>query len=144
MANLAVARTPECNHIDYDASGTFTNVLGTHNGWPTNGVPFFIEWEVDDRCLGCVSANMKAEPLHVNFKGLDAEYIWGEGDRYGHNYCEYGDPGFLNTKVSPGSFTCQSGYGDDYCASGDELRKYMEMHILVIPADVLVPEMDFL
>jgi hypothetical protein len=115
--------TPECNHIDYDASGTFTNVLGTHNGWPTNGVPFFIEWEVDDRCLGCVSANMKAEPLHVNFKGLDAEYIWGEGDRYGHNYCEYGDPGFLNTKVSPGSFTCQSGYGDDYCASGDELRK---------------------
>jgi len=115
--------TPECNHIDYDASGTYTNVLGTHNGWPTDGVPFFIEWEVDDRCLGCVSANMKAEPLHIKFSGLGTEYIWDEADRYGHNYCKYGDPGFLNPKLEPGLFTCADGYGNDYCASGDGLRK---------------------
>lgn len=113
----------ECNHLDYSSSGTYWNTLQTHNGWPTSGVPFFIEWEVDDRCLGCVSANMKAESLHVSFSGLNAEYIWNEADRYGHNYCKYGSPGFKNTKISPGEFTCASGYGHDICATGDELRK---------------------
>lgn len=120
--------------LNYSSSGTVMNVLGTHNGWPTTGVPFFIEIEVDDFCGGCVTKTMKNEPLHIEFSGLGTNFLHGltnsfgihgvHTNRYGHNYCHNGNLGnyaVAAAKLDPPTFSCVSGFQSDYCVTGDHL-----------------------
>lgn len=115
------------DYLSFSSSGTFFNVLGTANGWPKEGVPFFIEIEVDDTCLGCVVQNMENKPLHLEFSGLNSEFIHAQGDKYGFGYCDYGSSAnrqVAKSRIDP-SFSCPSGFELDICTSGDGLRTAM-------------------
>lgn len=114
-------------YIDFDIYGTHQNVLNTHNGWPTDKVPFLIELEVDDSCLGCVTTNMKNVNLNLELQGLHGDFIWDETDpdeadgfrRYGHNYCRYGSG--PKGKIEGLDFTCTDGFDTVLC-DGDSLK----------------------
>ena len=109
-------------YLDYNTTGTLTNILNTSNGWPTSAVPFLIELEVDDACVGCVSTSMKNTTLNLEINGLDSEFIWQQlGTRYGHNYCKYGSAGSAGKAKLEPSFTCSSGFNLSACG-GDSLR----------------------
>ena len=116
-------------YLEYNSSGTFTNILGTVNGWPTSAVPFLIELEVDDSCVGCVSTNMKSDPLHLEIEGLNTDFIWnqlitgGVGGRFGHNFCKYGASGpFGKGKTDAPTFSCTTGFSLWVCTTGDTLK----------------------
>lgn len=113
-------------YIDYDRYGTHQNVLNTSNGWPTEAVPFLIEIEVDDSCLGCVTTNMKNINLNLELEGLSGNFIFDEQDRYGHNYCKYGTD--AKGKIEGLNFSCSTGFDTELC-DGDELAgKYGEYY----------------
>ena len=111
-------------YLDYNETGTISNILNTSNGWPTSKVPFLIELEVDDSCVGCVSASMKNEALNLEIQGLDSEFIWAEASRFGHNYCAYGSSstGGKAKIDGPPSFSCASGFSVNLCGAGDSLK----------------------
>lgn len=115
--------------IDFSASGTWVNSIGSHNGWPTEAVPFLIELEVDDACVGCSTPVMEGKNLNIEISGLTTEYIFDESNRYGHNYCKYTDnrfnSGVLGTGVNAFStakldkpdFSCNDGFINlDFCS----------------------------
>ena len=110
--------------LDYSTTGTLSNILNTSNGWPTSKVPFLIELEVDDSCVGCVSASMKNVSLNLEIQGLDSEFIWSEASRFGHNYCAYGSSstGGKAKIDGPPSFSCASGFNVNLCGTGDSLK----------------------
>lgn len=108
-------------YVKYSVSGTFLNVLNTHNGWPTDAVPFFIELEVDDSCVGCASATMKKTDLVLELEGLSGLFLWDEkGKYYGHNYCSYKknnyeyDPDYFKARVTP-TWSCTDGFDLNIC-----------------------------
>lgn len=107
--------------LDYNTSGTLTNVLGTSNGWPTSSVPFLIEIEVDDNCAGCASSSMKNQSLNLEVQGLNTDFIWQQlNTRYGHNYCKYGVATTTGkAKLDKPSYTCDSGFDISICGTGD-------------------------
>jgi hypothetical protein len=110
------------SYLDYNTTGTLTNILGTSNGWPTSKVPFLIEIEVDDSCVGCASSSMKAETLNLEINGLNSEFIWQQlSTRYGHNYCKYGAASVFGKAKTEPSFTCVSGFNLSVCGN-DSLR----------------------
>jgi hypothetical protein len=105
-------------YVNYSTTGTFLNALNTHNGWPTDAVPFLIELEVDDSCVGCASAMMKNENLILELEGLSGMFLWNEqGKYYGHNYCSYrsDDPDYFRGKITP-SWSCESGFDINICS----------------------------
>lgn len=110
--------------LDYNATGTITNL-----GWPKSKVPFLIELEVDDSCVGCVSANMKDEPLVLEIEGLSGQFIWNTASatssRYGHNYCKYGPVSGGKSKTEPPSFTCASGFASNVCVPSQYGQYYV-------------------
>lgn len=101
-------------YVDFDASGTF------FNGWPSGDVPFFVELEVDDLCMGCATVNMEPTTLKLELESLDTEYIHGfgsdDGDAYGFNHCRYGNR--IATVEPP--YTCASGFPEDFCEVGGD------------------------
>ena len=105
-------------YLDYSQSGTYIN------GWPTSAVPFLIEFEVDQDCVGCATNSMKAESLNLEIEGLTAEYIWNQTNKFGHNYCKYGatDGADGKAQLSRPDFTCASGFDLHLCWTGDSLR----------------------
>lgn len=110
-------------YVDYSTTGTFLNLLNTENGWPTDKVPFLIELEVDDACVGgCATPNMKNENLVLEIEGLSGEFIWDQKNKYyGHNYCSYRDTGNINdfrAKLTS-SFGC-NGTNLHLCSEDDE------------------------
>lgn len=105
-------------YVEYNETGTWQNVLNTHNGWPTNAVPFLIELETDDSCTACPTTVMKGTNLNLEISGLNSDYIFNQDFRYGHNYCPYGS--ILDTakaRQKP-NFSCQDGFDLDYCSVG--------------------------
>lgn len=101
------------SYLDFNTTGVLSL------GWPTNGVPFLIELEVEEFCGGCVTKSMESTNLTLSLEGLSTEFIWNESSsdgRFGHNYCSYED----NVKVSkldrPLVWSCESGYDKTYCA----------------------------
>lgn len=130
------------NYIDYSRSGTFTNVLGTNNGWPTEAVPFLIEIETDTECNGCVTSKMKNENLILELEGLDTQFIWDQKSlyqeandpfsrlgRYGHNYCSYGPvsqnvAGFGKVKVDGLTYSCTTGFNASGCGDSSYFSKF--------------------
>lgn len=102
--------------LNYDSSYTF------FNGWPKDNVPFLIELETTDNCVGCATTVMETGALTLSFSGLPASFLHnvstdgypteGKDNAYGFNHCAY-----RGTKLTP-NFNCQSGFGTKYCTSG--------------------------
>lgn len=117
-------------YLDYNATGTISNILNTSNGWPTSKVPFLIELEVDDSCAGCVSASMKSDSLSLEIEGLNTEFIFNEASRFGHNYCAYGNSstGGKAKTDGPPSFSCVSGFNVNLCGVNDSLKATYGQH----------------
>ena len=90
--------------IDFDPSGTF------YDGWPTDSVPFLIELEVDDSCLGCATINMSTDPLYLDIDSLPTKYIHNQNGAYGFNHCRYGN----RIVTYEPSYTCESGFNPNY------------------------------
>jgi len=111
-------------YLDYSSSGTFKRILGTSNGWPTSAVPFLIEIEVDDSCVGCVTSNMNSQSLNLEIEGLDTEFVWAQlNTRYGHNYCKYGTTGSTGkAKTDSPTLSCTSGWSTNVCGTGDGIK----------------------
>jgi hypothetical protein len=101
---------------DFGASGTF------FEGWPTDLVPFLIEIETSDTCVGCATTNMPTGNLNITLEGLNSEFYYGDGcnngDCYGFANCAY-----KGAHLEP-TWTCASGFPDNYCVGqSDELYK---------------------
>jgi hypothetical protein len=102
--------------LNYDSTYTF------FNGWPEENVPFLIELETTDNCVGCATTVMETGALHLTFSGLPASFLHdvstdgypttGKDNAYGFHHCAY-----RGTKLTP-NFHCQSGFGTKYCSSG--------------------------
>jgi len=95
-------------YLDYDSRYTF------FNGWPTDDVPFLIELETVDNCVGCATTVMETGSLTLNFQGLDAAYLHNVStnngtNAYGFNHCAY-----RGTKLEP-NWHCESGFPTEYC-----------------------------
>lgn len=122
--------------VGFSASGTWQNLIGSHNGWPTNKVPFLIELEVDDTCAGCVTPAMEGQNLNIEISGLPTEYIHNENHRYGHNYCAYTQNRFASGVFGTGidairtaqmdkpDFSCSTGFDLDICGTSGLKARY--------------------
>jgi hypothetical protein len=102
-------------YVDYDHVYTF------FNGWPTSGVPFLIELETTDNCVGCATTVMETGALTLNFEGLNASFLHDVStnvgtDAYGFHHCKY-----RGTKLEPG-FNCQTGFATQYCTDNADLN----------------------
>lgn len=121
--------------IDFSASGTWQNLIGSHNGWPTDKVPFLIELEVDDSCVGCTTPVMEGQNLTIEISGLNTEFIYDENNRYGHNYCKYTDnrlsgvlgtgvDSFATAQMDKPDFNCNTGFDLDFCSTSGLKARY--------------------
>ena len=82
------------------------NLCGTRaSGWPTTNVPFLVEIDHDDDCVGCASALMPNGNLVLETQGLSTAYSHARGEKYGWNHCRY-----KGTAEDP-IYTCASGFG---------------------------------
>ena len=122
--------TVNTDYVDFSVTGTFQNLLGTSNGWPSSGVPFLIEIETGEGCVGCVTTEMKNENLTLELNGLSGEFFFDQragqyGDfldygRYGYIHCKYG-PSIADAAedgkayVGKPTFTCESGFDTSFC-----------------------------
>jgi hypothetical protein len=121
--------TVHTNYVDFSVTGTFRNVLGTSNGWPTNSMPFLVEIETIDGCNACAVTQMEKQNLHLSIEGLSAEFRSPEGDglnrnlyKAGHVHCKYGKTtldvvggGKVYMGVPP-TFTCANGFDVTTCS----------------------------
>ena len=111
--NLGCCGSP-ITFLDYDDVYTF------FNGWPTSAVPFLIELETVDNCVGCATTVMETGSLELDFQGLAAAYLHDVPtnigtDAYGFHHCKY-----RGTKLEPG-FNCESGFPENFCPAGSQL-----------------------
>lgn len=107
---------------DFSASGNFFNAEPSDNsGWPTDSVPFLIEIETSDLCVGCATTNMPTGNLTISLSSLDSEFYYGDGctagDCYGFNECKYKGP------HAPPTYYCNSGFRGFECTPGSEEYK---------------------
>lgn len=96
-------------YVDFDSSGTLLN------GFPTSGVPFLIEIDHEDYCVGCSTSQIENKQYYITIESLPASYLHGTrtveedglgsygetgtddedgnnlgyGFKYGFNYCKY-------------------------------------------------------
>jgi hypothetical protein len=93
-------------YVNFDSSGTLVN------GFPTSGVPFLIEIDHDDYCVGCSTNQIEEKQFYITLESLPAKYLHGTetvdatqlddadypnpigdnlgyGFKYGFNYCKY-------------------------------------------------------
>ena len=103
------ATGPEIPYVDFDTSGTF------YNGWPTDNVPFLIELESTDICVGCTTTTMPVGNLVLTLSGGDTKYSHNKGvggGKYGYNNCRYS-----GTAIDP-TYSCLSGIPTSFCGAG--------------------------
>jgi len=105
--------------LDYDPVYTF------FEGWPSGDVPFLIELETVDNCVGCASTVMETGNLTLSFQDLDAAYLHnvatnGGTNAYGFNHCAY-----RGTKLEP-NWHCESGFPTQYCNNSLDDTYYLE------------------
>ena len=123
--NVTTTPNPGCcgspvTFLDYDDVYTF------FNGWPTTSVPFLIELETVDNCVGCATTVMETGNLHLTFQALATPYLHdvptnNNTDAYGFNFCKYVPD---RTTLEP-NFNCESGFPVTYCESakpGSEVK----------------------
>jgi hypothetical protein len=91
-------------YIAYDTRTTITD------GWPTDEVPFLIEIDHEDYCVGCSTNQIEDKQYYITIESLPAKYLHGtrtvnetslleglpdinshylQGFKYGFNYCKY-------------------------------------------------------
>ena len=105
--------------LDYDPVYTF------FNGWPTDNVPFLIELETVDNCVGCATTVMETGSLTLSFQGLSGAYLHNVAtspgtNAYGFNHCAY-----RGTKLEP-NWHCESGFPTEYCNNFLDDKYYLE------------------
>lgn len=105
----------EIPYLDFDLCST------RKDGWPKDSVPFLIEIDHDDSCVGCASALMDSETLNLSLTGLDTKFSHApkhrykngysiditDTNKYGFNSCRYG--GSVTAAIDP-VYSCPSGY----------------------------------
>lgn len=75
------------------------------SGWPTENVPFLIEIDHDDSCVGCATVQMEDTSLSATLNGIETSYHYGVDGKYGFNYCLYN-----GLRDVPQGFSCVSGW----------------------------------
>ncbi len=106
-------------YIDFDSSGNYVN------GWPTDDVPFLVQIEADNRCVGCTSSMMETGNLTLNIESLTTKFLYEVshgtgnvpdlgGEMFGYNHCNNGSEALDATST----FTCASGFKRNYCPPG--------------------------
>ena len=90
--------TPKCGggdaYVDFDYQAWFAS------GFPTDQVPFLVEIDHEDYCLGCAATQIPVGDKTLTISSLDTSYLHGfkhpndntPGDMYGFNHCRYGTP----------------------------------------------------
>lgn len=102
--------------IDFDSSGNYVN------GWPIDDVPFLVQVEADNRCVGCTSSMMETGNLTLNIESLTTKFLYEVshgtgnvpalgGEMFGYNHCNNGSEALDTTS----EFTCYSGFPDNFC-----------------------------
>lgn len=101
----AVGVQPDCDplsttYYDYVAYDARTTISG---GWPTDDVPFLIEIDHEDYCVGCATNQIDDKQYYLTVESLPAKYFHGTATvdataiddfddysfKYGFNYCKY-------------------------------------------------------
>jgi hypothetical protein len=88
---------PEYPYLDFDLCSTRAN------GWPTDKVPFLVEIDHTDDCVGCGSIEATQGNLMLEASGLNTTFSHARGEKYGWNHCRYKGVSFDPT------YTCSSG-----------------------------------
>jgi hypothetical protein len=99
------------NYLDFDLCATRAS------GWPTSSVPFLVEIDHTDDCIGCGSIEATQGDLVLEAIGLDTRFSHARGEKYGWNHCKYKGTSFDAT------YTCESGFNSpcDGLVSGVDL-----------------------
>lgn len=74
------------------------------SGWPTDSVPFLVEIDHADDCIGCGSIEATQSDLVLETVGLNTTFSHARGEKYGWNHCRYKGMSFDPT------YTCPSGF----------------------------------
>jgi hypothetical protein len=107
IATTLCPPTSEIPYLSYDRCSTW------NNGWPTDSVPFLIEIDHSDECVGCASVIMEPNNHVISLQSLDTTFLHGPdgSDKYGYSNCRYRGIGYDPT------YSCQNGF-DQACPSG--------------------------
>jgi len=108
------------DYIDYSETGTIIK------DWPKDEVPFLVEIDHEEHCVGCSTMHMPNQALQLELYGLPTSYSHGqfsiENDNayqmYGFNHCAYTAP---FTKVTPIYDPATDTWEEDFCEEGDGL-----------------------
>ena len=106
------------DYIDYSETGTIIK------DWPKDEVPFLVEIDHEEHCVGCSTIHMPTGDLWLTLSHLTTNYSHGqfsaENDNayqmYGFNHCAY--PG---TKVTPVYDPDTDTWKEWFCEEGDGL-----------------------
>lgn len=99
-----------------------------NEGWPTDEVPFLIEIDHSDDCVGCATAIMDPVGYTVTLSSLDTSFLHGPdgSNKYGFNNCRYKGVGYDPTH------NCTTGF-DKACTGlsheGLDTKTYNEPYI---------------
>jgi hypothetical protein len=90
---------PEYPYLDFDLCSTRAS------GWPTDKVPFLVEIDHTDDCVGCGSIEAAQTDLILETAGLNTSFSHARGEKYGWNHCTY-----KGTNFDP-TYSCETGFG---------------------------------
>jgi hypothetical protein len=86
-------------------------------GWPTDSVPFLLEIDHSDECVGCASVIMEGNNYVLTLQSLDTSFSHNpdSSDKYGYNNCRYKGVAYDPTYFCPSGFdkACPSGLDSD-------------------------------
>lgn len=127
--------------VNFDYLTTLTE------GFPTDAVPFLIEIDHEDYCVGCATNQIEEKEYFITIESLPAKYIrgWGTADdtevgnelsakfRYGYNHCRYPGPyGIPKWEIDPETNTerwlVPTGCDNMYVPMGEEVFADAEIH----------------
>lgn len=105
-------------YVNFDTTGTLVN------GWPTDAVPFLVEIDHDDHCVGCETTQMHTGDLTISMSSLDTKFAHGDLSPIndtaftinGWNHCQY--PGIA---LTPAYDPVTDTWDEDVCFTGDGL-----------------------
>lgn len=79
----------------------FDNQFAFSGGFPKEGVPFLIEIDHEDYCVGCSTSQLEVKDHHITIESLSTQFYHGNGQvtgfesyddliyKYGFNHCKY-------------------------------------------------------
>ena len=117
-------RTKVDYHTTCATSGAYLNFdtcSTRQNGWPTDRVPFLVEIDHNDSCVGCASEQMEPTGLVLTLQSMNTSYSHSpeSTEAYGYTHCAYKGIAYDPT------YSCASGFSL-VCPSIPDFERYNE------------------